>query len=470
MRISELLDGPGYSFTTLHRLYKKPQISKKAQKIGQKFPVHQVPPIPPDVQDILDRCIELFQKGRVDDLTNKELKSVTTVFFHKDYLQNQQDFKTAILKLLGKLDRKALWRSLMVSYVFNFDRFKPETRQVASVLKEHCASLPKRWQNRLDKIDLLDVDKVEDQIADKLLTIGRSESLAEHIGMTGALAECELMINALNTTGAKVLQHSIRGEQKVIDQFLYLVTDETGAKLKNNSRLAAIIGLLGPYTDTSFENKSTAKRQKTIERLFIDSLGDPRIARNSAAWPASLPKRFGGSTFYRQCVDVLKKWAVLQTITLFMDIIEKHADTQFKRRRRFWSQYFDQGYITDAWVAFGTAARESAEYEKKWDERYFNMEWGSLRQADPNQSVLLMHVDDLTIAEWSHSGKCRIWERNNQKKPQLHKTGIYYGTSLRYRSDYEITHDFFGKWCRQLETEIHSRTGIRLNPSISLEK
>jgi hypothetical protein len=47
-----------------------------------------------------------------------------------------------------------------------------------------------------------------------------------------------------------------------------------------------------------------------------------------------------------------------------------------------------------------------------------------------NQSVLLMRLGDLIIAEWSHNGAIRFWKSTDKHAPQFHLPE-YVGSQLR---------------------------------------
>ena len=82
-----------------------------------------------------------------------------------------------------------------------------------------------------------------------------------------------------------------------------------------------------------------------------------------------------------------------------------------------------------------------------------------------------MVIGELTVAEWSHSGKLRFWRSDTRGKPRLHGS-IYEGPDLRKGSISirnprtnsvvdGIMHDPAGNWQGFAARVIQTETGIR---------
>jgi hypothetical protein len=88
----------------------------------------------------------------------------------------------------------------------------------------------------------------------------------------------------------------------------------------------------------------------------------------------------------------------------------------------------------------------------------------------PDQSVLLMRLGDLVIAEWSHNGAMRFWKADSKAAPEFHLTD-YNGADLRsgsikvkagsgYRD--AIVHMPNGQWMMWAGNAIEFHTGVRV--------
>jgi hypothetical protein len=130
--------------------------------------------------------------------------------------------------------------------------------------------------------------------------------------------------------------------------------------------------------------------------------------------------------------------------------------------------YFQKGVVIDAKVLFGpkvfTYARRSFGAGQSF---------GSLDRIGiaPDHSVLLLRIDTLTIADWSHNGKCHIWRDGDPRAPQLWPNPpkqLYTKDELRTASQNEgVAHHGSenGRWQAKIADYIWRHTGITIGPS-----
>ena len=188
--------------------------------------------------------------------------------------------------------------------------------------------------------------------------------------------------------------------------------------------------------------------REAIQEFLLAHLGDPRF--RSSDWQGVNPRA-------RQ---VMLRWLVAMTLEDFFQILDRTAmDRMWSQRREFWTAYLKKGVITDAWLVLGSHARRLARRELKGQKG-----WGILGgQADSTQSVLIMKLAGLTIAEWSHNGKCCFWLADNPKAPALYRSSRYEAYRLRdrYGADEGVIHDPYGRWIRGIERYIQGQTGVQ---------
>ena len=115
---------------------------------------------------------------------------------------------------------------------------------------------------------------------------------------------------------------------------------------------------------------------------------------------------------------------------LFIKIIEETAvDRQFNPRKRFWLRYFEKGVISDLTLVLASDANAFAQRTRGQSAESEYMKWASLN-ALPDQSVLLMRLGDLVLAEWRRDGAMRFWKADSRSAPQFHLKD-YSGADLR---------------------------------------
>ena len=153
---------------------------------------------------------------------------------------------------------------------------------------------------------------------------------------------------------------------------------------------------------------------------------------------------------------------------MFLKVIAEHAPSeQFEARRDLWWSYFNREYVTDACVILGRDAARTAERIKEKHQLMYGEFLRGGVQAD--QSVLLMSVGKLIVADWSHNGKFRAWDQDGGYKPKFHQK--YYDANdlrkdsneiLQVNGDYGdgIVHHRQGNWVHRVERYISKEAGI----------
>lgn len=249
---------------------------------------------------------------------------------------------------------------------------------------------------------------------------------------------------------------ALAGQPDAIERVLGRVRDPEG-------RLAAPLteflypALVRPYFD---QPPSEPIKQRVIGWIR-EAYGDPRL-------PTTSRPTLAESHLVEPCVTTVRRWLAIETLHLFIEVINKTADMQWESRRDFWLPYFQENYVTDVHVAFGTEGRKQADAIRRQKNKH--MRWAELRGAQSNQSVLLMRIGKLTVAEWSHAGKMRFWPQTDRAAPDLRRNE-FSGPDLR---DGSMTiHDEFGKpydgvrhdpnqlWCGRAARIILENTGLK---------
>jgi hypothetical protein len=167
--------------------------------------------------------------------------------------------------------------------------------------------------------------------------------------------------------------------------------------------------------------------QKALLSRALQHYGDPRINE----WPGLI----GPDSYSRRerCISTIKRWLSIEYLDLFIKIIEKTSvDRQFAPRKAFWLKYFEADKIGDITLVLAADADKVARKAQQQLHSAEYMQWSTLHGALPNQSVLLMRMDDLIIAEWSHSGAIRFWDVDTPASPKFHMKS-YYGHTLSVR-------------------------------------
>ena len=144
-------------------------------------------------------------------------------------------------------------------------------------------------------------------------------------------------------------------------------------------------------------------------------IGDPRT--QPQAW-ARMP----------EAADVARRWLTRLAIRQFLEIVDETAFAgHWNYRRAFWLSVYEKANVQDAWVAFGLNGARRA--RNVFGE---NVAFGILerhagrfghrpKQVEYGHAVLFIKVGDYTVADWSHDGRCIIWQTSDEKAPKLYK-------------------------------------------------
>ena len=322
-------------------------------------------------------------------------------------IEQLEDGKAVLGSLLAAVDAlgRGLLKSLLIGYLISQNSDSWVLSRVRLFLLERKNDLPMVWQNRVTQYGLLSSD-VGLHCSKKILDAETFDaaSFASESGLKG--------VKGAGGVGYKVFQAlsktlSTEHDKKHLDRYLEFVTIEENIRFRSHlSDYTA--ALLAPYLSSAPSDQDRLR----IEGFLVTNFGDPRI--NPGAWR-------GADAKY---VDVLKRWLAKASLELLLNVVSASNDTkQWEQRFKFWGHYFDQGLITDAWVALGPAASVEARRLVREGELSSAADFGLLSgggvQAD--HSVIMFRLGDFTITEWTHSGKVRLYDPRNENIPRFYE-------------------------------------------------
>jgi hypothetical protein len=138
----------------------------------------------------------------------------------------------------------------------------------------------------------------------------------------------------------------------------------------------------------------------------LNLLGDPRV--NALRWQGCLGAR-----------DIACRWLTEQSLRQFFEVVGRVAKPEhWNYRHAFWNALYEKNYIHDAWVVFDRygAAEARRMFQGEISFATFN------ETVQQGHAVLLLRIGSLIIAEWSHTGSCRVWDTSTgESGPQLYK-------------------------------------------------
>ena len=279
----------------------------------------------------------------------------------------------------------------------------------------------------------------------------------EDAGLDAGLANAEILKTGLRKQLVTLEDQLTRSgpEPERLDRIVEVLEFQGGLRF-DDLRTTIAESLLRPFLRKEPEPTTRERILSFLMRHF----GHPNLPAGRRNW-RGVPNDLR---------NVLLRWLVGQSLDLFFAVVKETAlDRHWKYRERFWRAHFDAGLIDRAWFVLGSRARGFM--ERRADEE---VSMGALQGGQGGQSVLLLHVTGapgMIVAEWSHSGACRIWNDGNPDAPRLYET-VYSrhgrrGQQLTHGENHRQTHhgSESGRWQDQMAEWIAYYTDVTLRRS-----
>lgn len=408
-----------------------------------------------DLNRLYSALEQAVQTGTIRNATTSDLKWAPWVLFTHPATtpgklvadkQVLQDYLTWAGGRARPRQLLALLYNFLLHYPSALPTFHLLRQGLEVVLSKHSSPKGREAWERCRRYALLDADGPT-MFAEELAKPEHPvEALLEDVGFDAVLERGKFM----ESSYAHLL-HSISTSVRTgtsparIRRILDISARPSGHE-KEGPRFGQGVALANALLLPFANGGGAANQVEDIKRFLVQHLGDPRIV--SRSWQSVAPKARG----------VILSWLVKASLEDFFNILSATADSIWSYRKKFWSAYLSGGYIQEAWVVLGTAAASVANRHLRSGNAF-----GQLAGAVSNQSVLLMRIGSLIVAEWSHNGTCRIWDDVDQGAPGLYLPQ-YQAADLRAKGAFEQRHmsSITCNWQHKIHDYIRSRTNITL--------
>jgi len=411
----------------------------KAQELQAKS--FEALPLRRETADIARSVLEFNGK----DLSFAERRQLPFLIFDSSLNEHQINFADKVIRNFS--DSARFWGLLFKAWLTDFRLENPISNIVITSLRDNFDKLPPFMMDLANRYPIISVTPNFNDTAKALLNKQIPQDDLVFLGFTfDGKITTRLADMILQSCALQLSQRAMSLEE--LAEFEKYVTCNNF--IHESVKLHAMVGLiLGAKLRSPSEGVV-----KGIANLIENNYEDPVIGKGS--WPA-VPESLGGIKTRNLCLETVVKWRVFRSIALFFNIIEKVAETehrhQFPIRRDFWIKYFDRGIIKDAWVILGTKAENQMQLLNQQSDEYSGLEWAKLSGGRSDQCALLMKVGNMTVMEFSHSGKVRMWGEKdgstnfNSSVPRLRQK-LYKADNLRAAcpSNQMFTHDPGGRW------------------------
>lgn len=440
-------------FPPIPKLPSAPRVAENARQIESLFDGKAKELTGLDAEALYTLFRNALITGDWRSINFKDWKSVIWIAFGGELsLADEKNFLDKLLSQLRKQNKRSAYRSLILAYLRDFDPSKKWPYKVSDQIKTALRQYNWPWSWRHDEYELFNPHLAPKRIAEACLELGDNwRNALESLGMGGANLSFGMAAYAWVAATDKV-KHTLSKASPDLD-IVETVLDWSiteGSLRYDKHRAALAIALLAPWQNQPAPDAV----QERIVSFLLEHYKDPRLPKNSKSW-LGVPD---------DIISVLRKWLTRVALEQFFEVVDQVAQEHMWRYRRvFWLAYYDANVIDDAWVLFGTEAQMYAKRIFGKSQSYGILQNGYQVQSD--HSVLLMKIGKLTVADWSHNGKCHIWLDGNKSAPKLYFP-CYQRRDVVTNSDNggQIHHSSaHGTWQRQVASYIRNHTGVSIS-------
>jgi hypothetical protein len=413
-----------------------------------RFDATAHPPSREELSQLLKRFAYAARTGTLGQLSRREwAKAIWGIWDSVDPLSKLDQFWPQFEIFLQAHDRRTYLKRLILTYLRGFDPQDPDIERAASLIRNFLRLQEQSdwlWTKRHSALHLFQPSVAARSVATFLLRANRPLDAALEEAGCGGVATGGGMERAAFEDALAILQKRLTAaeasEQGVlVRRVLEWAAGARGLRLPT-LRVKLAEALLLPWLD----RQPDAEVQKEILRFVLKHYRDPRLDRGG--WVG-----IGDAT-----QQVVRRWLTEASLEQFISVVTRVAKgTHWRYRKAFWMSYFERDLIDEAWVLFGR--------EASWQARQAFREatgFGKIDGGLSNHCVLLLKIGDLTIADWSHDGKCRIWRASNKQAPKLYLPSYSTGT-LQSAANFEQAHRGSDRhnWQESIANYIHKATG-----------
>jgi hypothetical protein len=361
-----------------------------------------------------------------------------------------------LLREIAACGRTRLFRTLAAAYFHFFDPNSTAIRLVAVFLVRHVEHLGLPWTRAHREAELFTPAVGVERVAAKALATGRvPDTVFQELGFS----DLGLLAGFRKHAFFRGLELIAGGDNAEPLKRLDLVRDwawTDGKPRYEEGRARVANALLLPFGGTTPDKHIRDKYLAVV----LPVLGDPRTS----------PGRWIGC---EKAEEIARRWLTEASLRQFFEVVDKvAAPERWIYRRAFWNSLHQRNYIQEAWVVFESNGAKEAR-------RMFGKDisfgvFDSYGGVQPGHSALLLRIGSLIVVEWSHNGKCRIWDEDSgAEAPRLFQRN-YNASDLRR----EITqHGSSGQgvfihhgsltysWQKNIAAFLRERRNINLRPS-----
>jgi hypothetical protein len=425
------------------------KVKKARALLASKFTeAESLPPVV-EIVEVAERLAVAAKDKSLQAVSRKDWKKAGwCLWIEEKGLARDDYFLNTYLDRLATEKRRSSFKRLISAYVREYGARKAGMKKVGEFIASGVHNWEWVWADRQRDLQFFEPSGPRVVAAAYLSSKQSADSFLDTVGLGGELGVCGYAYESFAQCLSLFGKLKVDRAEEMLPRVLEWAMDEDGI------RYPGLEGRLADALLLRWANTNPSKRaQKTIEVFLLKHFGDPRVASVT------------GSKWHHVSEDaksIMLRWLVGAALEQFLQVVDKVAmPSQWKYRRAFWTAYYKAGVIDEAWVAFAWQGQVQARKSFGSYKGFGKLEGSGVSN---DHAVLLMKIGSITIADWSHNGKCHIWTQSMRKKPKLYRKEYGRPELVEGSSNKGVVHAGApnGTWQAKIASYIARHTGIRL--------
>ena len=424
------------------------------QKLGDGPPVQLL--TPKESEHWVELGQTTFSSNSWSNLKPHDIKNISLCLWYGDEpLAKDEGFLESFLATCQNNIKKSLCRALIWVYLHNYEYDRPGISLLGDWLVKFVNQWDWPWADKQKELFLFSGKSASRSVSKFVMSQkGKPSDILESCGLAGSLqsggAASSAFFEMLNDYKSHASSYDFDGISLHLKRVMEWAALEGQKFSYPRLKTHFIESLLLPW----IERNPNDEIINLTQSFLIDLFGDPRLG--GASW----------KSIDEKAMRIIRGWLVKRALAQFLDVVDETApDQQWKYRRAFWMAYYNKGVITDAWVAFGKNGANKAEQIARRNKDNSWLSFGHLfGSGDSDHAVLILRIGNMIVADFSHNGKCRLWDARNERAPKPYNKNYDRADLTNSRSDSEYIHSNSSGylWQGRVASEINNMTGIKV--------
>ncbi|MBN7764083.1 hypothetical protein JYP52_23380 [Nitratireductor aquibiodomus] len=414
-------------------------IGKAVERISRRWPDAITVPAEKDREQLAMEMLVRVRNWSWNDLRLSRVMSAAMAVFDEERRSRDEltEVREFYLRELAETDSLTFLKGMLQVYLETFEPDSAATDKLAEALERRRTDVAAVCSKMLELVPrLFEPTQAPHELAKIMLEAADPYQTVKELGFRSphstGLAQSAYR-SFIEQLGPKLRQPP---SWKRLFAWLF---PESGSPLQQEAGLA-VEALLRAWGDELPPDDIRSEMSEAI----IAAYNDPRT-HNGGIWTG----------FDLGLKAILLRWLTKQDMLFFCDMVTATQNSHmWPPRREFWLRLYEQGRISEAWVAFGSDAREYArKILLRSGAKNVHRRFGYQYDRGGSTSLLIMRIDNKIVVDGCHSYKTHIFTADDPNAPKLYQ-GHYYCDDIMRSSYKSKPHNSIQSWADWVERNV----------------